>query len=617
MQVDDVAPILTIPADQLVNSTGPETMVSLGMATAEDFKDGAIVPTVDQTGPFTPGHHIITWRADDQAGNTATAQQVIDVTPMATFEVAQMVDEGTTAQVNVLLNGSAVTYPVTIPFTVSGTAQSGVDHDLTNGNISIESGVSATIDVSVQQDDIPEGLETIVVEMGTPTNAIQGSIISHTLTIIGANIAPRVSIDIIQDAQSFTTVTKDAGVVQLTANVIDLNSKDQHTYDWSLTSGELVPAEGFSSPTFTFDPAALTEGLFTISVTVTDNGEGSLSGSVDSLVKVIASAPVLNDDIDTDGDGIDDEDEGFSDVDMDRIPDYLDPIVALNQLPASDNTNAILQSDAGTALSLGSTAFASGNNNASVSVQNIEDHGGLNGAEGTNTDDGFYKYSVGIYDFEVKEPESGSSVRIVLPQTAAISSNSLYRKYETDSGWSGFIEDMANSIASAPGTLGVCPSPGDVSYVSGLSEGHYCVQLTIEDGGPNDADDLANGLIKYLGGVAANTSVNPTVSITLKELVDNVFNVDDGEKVVLRFELNSSATGATLNKLTIGSGGDIHEVNDIGAATLYVDANNNGVPEASEKMVAERYRIDDGEIEFSAPYPLPTGITGFLVTYQF
>src|SRR5690606_30696214 len=60
----------------------------------------------------------------------------------------------------------------------------------------------------------------------------------------------------------------------------------------------------------------------------------------------------------------------------------------------------------------------------------------------------------------------------------------------------------SNRVESAPGSSSACPPPGDASYQPGLTPGHFCVQLSIEDGGPNDADAAANGVVRDPGGVA-------------------------------------------------------------------------------------------------------------------
>jgi hypothetical protein len=72
--------------------------------------------------------------------------------------------------------------------------------------------------------------------------------------------------------------------------------------------------------------------------------------------------------------------------------------------------------------------------------------------------------------------------------------------------WRDFVVDSANSLASAPGEPGYCPPPGDSSYTPGLTTGHWCVQLIIEDGGSNDADGSVNRAIEDPGGVAQRLS---------------------------------------------------------------------------------------------------------------
>jgi hypothetical protein len=93
-------------------------------------------------------------------------------------------------------------------------------------------------------------------------------------------------------------------------------------------------------------------------------------------------------------------------------------------------------------------------------------------------------------------------VRVVVPQTAAIPADAVYRKF-LDGRWRNFSENAFNQLHSAAGSPGYCPPPGDAAWTSGLVEGYYCVQLTIQDGGPNDGDGVVNGSIEDPGGVAS------------------------------------------------------------------------------------------------------------------
>ena len=63
--------------------------------------------------------------------------------------------------------------------------------------------------------------------------------------------------------------------------------------------------------------------------------------------------------------------------------------------------------------------------------------------------------------------------------------------------------------------MGACPPPGSDTYESGLTEGHYCVQLGIEDGGVNDADLVADGKIIDSGGVIVKAAVRASETDSL------------------------------------------------------------------------------------------------------
>ena len=87
----------------------------------------------------------------------------------------------------------------------------------------------------------------------------------------------------------------------------------------------------------------------------------------------------------------------------------------------------------------------------------------------------------------------------------AIPASAVYRKFR-DGAWHNFVSDANNSVHSAPGNPGYCPPPGDSEWEPGLKQGYYCVQLTIEDGGPNDADGLVYAAVEDPGSVGVSLS---------------------------------------------------------------------------------------------------------------
>ena len=128
---------------------------------------------------------------DDDNGDNSGSAYVYDITqylsiPVVNWETdSQTVDEavGTVTVTAQLSETSGDDIPV--PFTVSGTAESsGVDHDLADGSITITAGsLTGSETFNINDDADPESDETVVVTMGTPTNADPGTILVQTITI--------------------------------------------------------------------------------------------------------------------------------------------------------------------------------------------------------------------------------------------------------------------------------------------------------------------------------------------------------------------------------------------------------------------------------------------------
>jgi hypothetical protein len=83
---------------------------------------------------------------------------------------------------------------VIIPYTVTGSAISGTDHNLSNGLLTILSGqTKASQVISIIDDTDVENSETIVISMGSPLNAEPGAITVHSITINDKDI-PEITI---------------------------------------------------------------------------------------------------------------------------------------------------------------------------------------------------------------------------------------------------------------------------------------------------------------------------------------------------------------------------------------------------------------------------------------
>ncbi len=501
---DDYPPVITLPDDVTVDATGLFTAVDIGAATAVDGLDGAVTVTSDSSTYFTPGAHIVTWSATDAANNNTTANQTVNVIPLVGLSKDQDATEGSSSTFKVILNGPAVSYPVLVPYTLSGTADNS-DHDLVDGTATITApGLETAITVNLVNDGPGEGRETLIVTLGTPSNAVLGPKSTHTLSIHEGNVAPTVTLSASQGSTATRLVQHNGANVVVTASVTDPNQNDIHIYDWSASDNALLDLDTADS-TFTFAPETI--GTYGLRLTVTDSG--GLSNSASLTLNVFAALPALGSD-DTDGDNIDDTTEGSGDDDGDGIPNYLDNANlqrnTLQEFWATAN-EFVIETEPGLALQLGSVAFRTGSGGSYVTDDEVATHGNEGSGAVADSD---YSYAGGLFDFAIEDlPVSGQSVNIVLPQQSAIPPNALYRKL-LHFGWVDFVEDNNNHLMSATGSEGYCPPPGDSSFSPGLNEGDWCVQLTIEDGGPNDADGETNRHIEDPGGVATLKSTTTT-----------------------------------------------------------------------------------------------------------
>lgn len=197
----------------------------------------------------------------------------------------------------------------------------------------------------------------------------------------------------------------------------------------------------------------------------------------------------------------------------------------------------------------------------------------------------------GFFDFIATGlPEAGQNYQIVLPQVQPIPAGAVYRKYSERSGWGTFFEDVNNQLHSAEGDLGYCPPPGSSQWSSGLTEGYWCVQLTIEDGGLNDNDGLANGTIVDPGGVSVMLTNNtmPVAQadiVTMKRNASLMINALENDSDMDGDILSIGVATATFGSVTITADNQLYyqsKVNFIGLDTItYSLSDGNGGTDSS------------------------------------
>lgn len=244
-----------------------------------------------------------------ESGTQQQTFTIIDDDPVPTVSLEVLgiynpiTDEsGGQAYVRAKLDSRAGT-TVTVPLTFSGTASGGgTDYSITGSTITLSPGETMdSIRVTSQYDGIEEGDETIIIDMGTPTNATTGTPSQVTITIIDEDATPptgySVSIDQIainssnETAASFTFAGAELGA----------------TYNYEFTSsggGTAVSGSGTiataSDQITGIDLSGVGDGLITLSATLEDGLGNVGSPATDTKNKDTVAPAGYDVDIDQD-----------------------------------------------------------------------------------------------------------------------------------------------------------------------------------------------------------------------------------------------------------------------------------------------------------------------------
>ena len=491
---------------------------------------------------------------DGASGAEVIGQSTIMATPSVSFGLDQTVAEGGTVIVKVYLSGYPSGDPIVVPYTISGSATPGVDHGAADGTLTISPADPASSEISfpVYQDNVDDDGETVTITLGQPSNAQLGDKVSTTVTIsekdrfVTASLNARMNPD--YDGSGFSHLSFSQNCctavvpLMITAEASANFVAGQLYYDWSGTDAALLASANTQGDTLSFnpDPQSLRSGIYTARVKVSSENSPEVTAEAELPIKVVTDfdQSQQSPDNDSDSDGTIDGIETFIfDQNENGIVDYLDAfrapnILQLHPQPVNagittldktmdDGTNVSLQwegfintaisdakqaliSDSGTRLRLGRTALALESNGASVPIDQFKQAAAAAFPDQTNLLAMDKLYGDSIEDIEVTHLNSpGQSIHVVMPRANPPSTDSVIWAFNPARGWGRFRLDTRNALDSTAGfmvkdKLFSCPDVHNAAYINGT--GSECVRLTVEDGGPNDADGKKNGVVKLLIG---------------------------------------------------------------------------------------------------------------------
>ncbi len=510
---DTTAPELGQPSEIIVASLGYYSDLNkLISLTGFDVVEGEIPASLISESKLLPGRHEVLWQVADSHDNSAQVSQSVVILPQANLGGVYLAEIGSVVSIPVTLNAEAADYPVLINIDVVGKNAAGVSFSLPAQDVVINAGQRGNVDISLV--DAPFD-DSVTLTLVSASNATLGRATTATINLVSGNIAPRVKLTSSQNNEERANLFKDQGSVTVVAHIMDVNLNDTHSVTWE---SELSNTSD-TQTSFSFDPSLIDAGNYNVTATITEsNTADTHSVSVEMNVNVLDTTPTLQSNQDTDGDGITDDVEGLGDSDGDGIADFVDNNTDISQLPIGEG-NERLQTSTGITLSLGHYVRQGLGVNADTASMSATDFIAL-----VNDDNAQLATTpvTPVIDFVIgglTQVGNTATVIIPLPTDMTLPANAQYMKYQSATGWTVFVDEGDNTIASASLTSeGQCPVIGDSAYQSGLVEGASCIELTLVDGGVYDDDGLVNGQIVDPAIISANYA--PTLSIAGLSAID-------------------------------------------------------------------------------------------------
>jgi len=216
---------------------------------------------------------------DGSAAVTITDNESV---PSVDFTAAAQAGSEGDGTLTVTVTLSAVSgLDVTVPYTLSGSAVSPADYTVSPNPVTILAGqITAAITITLADDALDEAAETIVLTIGTPTNAAPGSVTVHTATVADNDAAPAVEF-----TAAAQTASEGDGTITVTASLSAVSGQDV-TVPYMLSGSAVSPADY----TITASPVTILAGQTSAAITITLNDDAS--DEPDETVIVTMGTPV-------------------------------------------------------------------------------------------------------------------------------------------------------------------------------------------------------------------------------------------------------------------------------------------------------------------------------------
>jgi outer membrane protein OmpA-like peptidoglycan-associated protein len=426
---------------------------------------------------------------------------------------------GKITQVRTLLDDDPIEYPAVVSFTADGNqltsdlAAQGI-FTVASGRIAeinfLPSASSGDIDFTLTTNNVQQTSLTgitqhkigVAVDASNLQQVLLGSITKHKVSLKALATVPfNLDVTAQQAGEEKNVVLNKEGTVTLSSSLTGAG----YRYDWSGSASELGLANASGSQV-TINPENL-RGTYLVKLRVTELAAPNRVQTVEMLLHIVPEAPAAYNDFF----GLDYQ------VNPNRLPICSDGGMT-RVVACRDVFNAVYLETLSTyEITLGySSDYASWRDLQFGLASEVKDIRDAKGNLVANQNDKQYMHLGYQVDFTVSALEqAGQTIPVVVPLKpgTTIPEQAVWRTY-SEKGWKNFTENAENILYSAKRDAnGDCPSPSATTWNAGLHAGDDCVRLIIQDGGPNDSDNQADGVVRDLSvlGVRADTIEVTTV----------------------------------------------------------------------------------------------------------
>ncbi len=500
--------VLRVDATGTGTDVGPELDAFINQILAEAGITGVSINGIDGDALKSSGSHNLTIELINNAGSIISFNLVLNIIPTVSIPEMVVVRENEEITFNLDLSGAPLLYPVSFSYRFETMEE--VPFIIDEAVLTIDEGETLSVVLPGQV----IGFYQVVFFEGSERNAV---ISANSVTKINSqgNTAPAVDVALLNNGGVVTVLDQTADAA-IAINITDIDMDTEHNVVATINNVEVFNAiSDVTNPEIVVpvDADALATGSLDISVVVTEIETNELYSTSQTLkVSVYTELAQLFDDIDTDGDGDSDLVEGYGDDDGDGIANYLDDstIEKHEQSIGTGDDAVTITVDEGLTLSIGELLkeLESGlANSIGVEVATtddyvllvdvaVDDQGDVIDADIAASLVDVRSFLIPLIDYKITGANAGEAVNIIIPLPTALPVNSEYRKVQEDGSLVGFDTNNGNTIKSAiSDAQGDCPAADSIDWQNGLILGNECVKLTIVDGGVNDADGGANGVI--------------------------------------------------------------------------------------------------------------------------